>query len=226
MVETVSSLSSQRLQKSAGKILQVLLFFDVFCIITSSILLLFSTLSSSVNIHLNKRLLLQVSTVFGIYGLISFICNCLANYGIRKWRRFFLLPYLTFLPTVLVLLLIYLIGSSFMCGITEAIVLPLATSIVIMFIWLKLLKQWFAMAEPLDNVISPTQQEVESQALALATAIAILNLSPGQTEQDAADTRRDSPPPKYETLEVDMTAPPEYEEAVAASQEVYNNPSM
>ena len=123
---------------------------------------------------------------------------------------------------VLITLLIYLVWSFLLMGITEAIVLPMITSIVVMFIWLRLLKQWFAMAKPLVNDNLTNQQEVETQALALATAFAILHLSPGQAEQDVG-TRRDSPP-KYETLEVNLTAPPDYEEAVGASQEFVYQP--
>ena len=215
MFDPVSSTSSSQIaRKGTCKILKIILFFDICCLITSSILLLFSSLGSSVNITLRKQLLLQVSTVFGTYGLISGICTCLACHGIRACRRFFLLPYLTFLPIVLIIMIFYLIVSFLMTTITEASLLLLITSIFILFIWLRLLKHWFTMAKHLANDNHLKQQEVESQAL--ATAINILHLSSGQEEQKSR-VRRDSPP-KYETVELNLTAPPDYDISATASK--------
>ena len=75
------------------------------------------------------------------------------------------------------------------------------------------------MSKPLLAMINPPAQEaVESQSLALATAIAFLNLSSGP--DPAVGSARDLPP-KYETLEADLTAPPEYDEAVLCGHDVH-----
>eukprot|EP00092_Neocalanus_flemingeri_P037770 GFUD01041118.1.p1 GENE.GFUD01041118.1~~GFUD01041118.1.p1 ORF type:complete len:227 (-),score=59.14 GFUD01041118.1:88-768(-) len=211
---TVSTTFQRRVQRRSCRILQVLLFCDIFCLITSAILFFLSSLSKDP--PLNRSLLLQVSGLLGSYGSISAFCNCFASYGIRAWRRFFLFPYLTFYPMVLTMLLIYLVRLFYNYGIINAVVvinigLPLITSIIMVYVWLKLLKQWFTMSRPLAIISPPNQQDIESQTLALARAFAILHLSSG-TDQDPEATR--DLPPKYETLEVDMTAPPEYEEAV------------
>eukprot|EP00092_Neocalanus_flemingeri_P040765 GFUD01044381.1.p1 GENE.GFUD01044381.1~~GFUD01044381.1.p1 ORF type:complete len:233 (+),score=48.38 GFUD01044381.1:59-757(+) len=215
MADSVLSASPQlslRIQQRTCKILQVLLFCDVFSLtISSTILLILS--SFSIDLPLDRKLLLKVCTLLGSYGSISFVCNILASYGVRAWRRFFLLPYLIFLPMVLTIMIVYMVRLLFiMYGTCEAI-LPIIFSTVIVWIWLKLLKQWCAMSKP-RMAAAPTesdQQDVESQALALATAFAFLQLSP-DAGQDAVTTR--DLPPDYETLEVDLTAPPEYDEAM------------
>ena len=63
----------------------------------------------------------------------------------------------------------------------------------------------------------PTSEDVESQALALA-AFAFLNLSPTPASDEIRE--RDLPP-KYETLEADLTAPPGYDEAVQCGRQVH-----
>eukprot|EP00092_Neocalanus_flemingeri_P103543 GFUD01132527.1.p1 GENE.GFUD01132527.1~~GFUD01132527.1.p1 ORF type:complete len:244 (-),score=55.15 GFUD01132527.1:46-777(-) len=222
---TVSTTFQQRVQRRTFRILQLLLFCDIFCLITSGILFFLSSLSKDP--PLNRSLLLQVSGFVGSYGSISAFCNCFASYGIRTWRRSFLLPYLTFFPMVLTILLIYLVSLFYKSGIITGtvlinFVLPLLTSILMVYIWLKLLKQWFTMSRPLAVISLPSQQDVESQTLALARAFAFLHLSPGPgIDQDVGSTR--DLPPKYETLEVDMTAPPEYEEAVEGG-ELFSQP--
>merc|ERR1719186_64684 len=110
---------------------------------------------------------------------------------------------------VLAMLLTYLVRVVLMTGISEATVLPLFTTIVMVYVWLKLLKQWLVMSKPLLAMTNPpTHEAVESRALALATAIAFLNLSSGP--DPAVGSARDLPP-KYETLEADLTAPPGYD---------------
>eukprot|EP00092_Neocalanus_flemingeri_P040763 GFUD01044379.1.p1 GENE.GFUD01044379.1~~GFUD01044379.1.p1 ORF type:complete len:237 (-),score=34.54 GFUD01044379.1:110-820(-) len=208
---TTSSQLSPRIQRRTCKILQVVLVFDVFCLLTCAILLVSSCFST--DLPLDRRLQLKVGTLLGSYGLISVVCNVLASYGVRAWRRFFLLPYLIFLPMVLTIMLVYMARLLFITfGINEAILLPIISSTVMVYIWLKLLKQWFAMSKPMMATTTEfNQQDVESEALALATAFALLHLSPdvGQDTVTTGDL-----PPSYETLEVDMSAPPEYDEAM------------
>eukprot|EP00092_Neocalanus_flemingeri_P018376 GFUD01019887.1.p1 GENE.GFUD01019887.1~~GFUD01019887.1.p1 ORF type:complete len:240 (-),score=43.07 GFUD01019887.1:68-787(-) len=206
-----SSQLSLRIQRRTCKILQVVLVFDVFCLLTSATLLISSCFST--DLPLDRRLLLKVGTLLGSYSSISVVCNVLASYGVRAWRRFFLLPYLIFLPMVLTIMLVYMARLLFITfGINEAILLPIISSTVMVYIWLKLLKQWFAMSKPMMATTPEfNQQDVEPEALALATAFALLHLSP-DLGQDTVTTR--DLPPSYETLEVDMSAPPEYDEAM------------
>ena len=161
---------------------------------------------------------MQLCGVLFSYGSVSVICNRLASYSIRSWRRSFLLPYLTFLPMVLTMSLIYLVRLIFMSGISEALLPPLIASTVIVYIWLKIFKQWFSMSKTIAMI---NQHEVESRAMALAAAFAILHMSP--VELQDAMTSQDLPP-SYETLEVDMTSPPGYDEAVQfqCSEELTN----
>ena len=215
---TVPTNYSKRIQQTTFKNLQVLRFFDILCLIISTILIFLSNFIK--DLTLNRSLLMQIGGVVGVFGSISAICNCFTNYGIKAWRRCFLLPSLTFLLVVLVMLLMYLVRLFIMSGISEALVLPLFTGMVMVYIWLKLLKQWFFMSKPLPMISPPTQEDIDAQALAwaMATGIAYLNLSLGQVH--VADSATDLPP-KYETLEADLTAPPGYDEVVQIGQEVH-----
>eukprot|EP00092_Neocalanus_flemingeri_P108772 GFUD01139704.1.p1 GENE.GFUD01139704.1~~GFUD01139704.1.p1 ORF type:complete len:211 (+),score=29.44 GFUD01139704.1:40-672(+) len=179
-----SSQLSLRIQQRTCKILHVVLVFDVFCLLTSATLLIGSCFRT--DLFLDRRLLLKVGTLLGSYSSVSVVCNVMASYGVRAWRRFFLLPYLIFLPMVLTIML------------------------HLVYIWLKLLKQWFAMSKPMMATTPEfNQQDVEPEALTLATVFALLHLSP-DVGQDTVTTR--DLPPSYETLEIDMSAPPEYDE--------------
>merc|ERR1719369_237756 len=160
---------------------------------------------------MDKGLILKVCAVLGGYGLIPAVCNCLASYGIRIWRRVFLLPYLAFLFIVLGMLFIYLIRVFILYRISEYLVLPVIVILIVGLIWQKLFKQWFMMSKPRVAGSPLTQQEVESQALALAAAMAILHMS--QSGPTVTGNSLDLPP-TYEDLEVDITAPPGYEEAI------------
>ena len=148
----------QRIQQTTSRILQVLIFCDIFFLITSTILFFLASVSRDP--PFNRSLLLNVSAVIGFYGSLSAICNCLASYGIKRWRRFFLLPYLAFIPMVMALLFIILFRLVFTNGISETLALPLVTCVVLAYIWLKLLKQWSTMSKPL--VILPQQEDFET----------------------------------------------------------------
>ena len=63
----------------------------------------------------------------GTYGLTSMLCNTLAFYGLRKNNRIFLVPYLVFLPLVLVTIVIFIVKSILSKGLTpELLFIPMA----------------------------------------------------------------------------------------------------
>ena len=182
----------------------VLIIFDVFLLSTSAIICLITFIYRDPTF--NTKLLLNVSAVAGSYGFISAICNCVATIGIKKGRRCFLLPFLTFLPMVMSLLFIILVTIVFTKGVDEVLALPIVICLVLAYIWLKLLKQWSIMSQL--QVTVRQQENIESE---LAAVLAILELSPGGG--GGGGLGRD-PPPDYESLEEDKCPPPSYEEAV------------
>ena len=55
------------------------------------------------------------------------LCNTLAFYGLRKNNRIFLVPYLVFLPLVLVTIVIFIVKSILSKGLTpELLFIPMA----------------------------------------------------------------------------------------------------
>ena len=63
----------------------------------------------------------------GTYGLTSTLCNILAFYALRKNNRVFLVPYLVFLPLVLVTIVIFIVKSILSKGLTpELLFIPMA----------------------------------------------------------------------------------------------------
>ena len=203
----------ERIQKRTFRILLVLTTFDIFFLVTSAII--FCTSFIHKDLPFNRKLLLNISAVVGSYGSISSICNCLATFDNKKGRLCFLLPYLAFLPMVILLLFIILVTVVFSQGFIETLLLSAVMFLVLAYIWLKLLKQWSTMSKSLLTVSQ--QQNIEGQ---LAAAQVIFEQSQGEVGQANGGFSRD-PPPKYGSLETVGTQcpPPCYEEAVKYEEE-------
>jgi len=205
------------------RVLIIIVTFDIFCLICSVILFLTAVLGLISKGQLQqdpkfkRKHLIYVCVVLGGYGLLSVFCNCLASFGIKKRRRYFLVPYLVFIPMVLSLLFIILITVLCTKGVNEFLAVPVVICLVLSYVWVKLLKQWSIMSQiPTDN-----QQENIDIDRELASVLAILDLSQRQaiinlSQGNAGETIGgvyNDPPPRYESLEVE-NCPPCYEEAV------------
>ena len=56
------------------RILQVMLFFDLFFLLTSLVMLFLGSMVE--NLPVNRQDLLRAALLFGSYGSISALCNC------------------------------------------------------------------------------------------------------------------------------------------------------
>jgi len=205
---------------TSRRVLFIILSFDIFCLISSVILFLTAVLGliskgQTQEPPIKRKDLIYACVVMGGYGLLSVICNCMASFGIKKRRRYFLIPYLVFIPMVLSLLFIILITVLCTKGVNEFLAVPVVICLVLSYVWVKLLKQWSIMSQiPTDN-----QQENIDIDRELASVLAILDLSQRQAVIDLSQRNvgeafgNNDPPPQYESLEV-QTCPPSYEEAV------------
>jgi len=204
------------------RVLFIIVTFDIFCLICSVILFLTAVLGLVSKGQLQdppikRKHLIYACVVIGGYGLLSVICNCLASFGIKKRRRYFLVPYLVFIPMVLSILFIILITSLCTKGVSELLAVPVVICLALSYVWVKLLKQWSLMSQiPTDN-----QQENIDIDRELFSVLAVLDLSQRQAVIDLSQRNpgetlggvHDDPPPQYEALEVE-NCPPCYEEAV------------
>jgi len=204
---------------TTSRLLFIIVTFDVFCLISSVILFLSAVLGlisedQPQDPPIKRKDLIYTCVVIGGYGSLSVICNCLASFGIKKRRRYFLLPYLVFIPLVLSLLFITLTTVLCTKGVNEFLAVPVVICLVLSYVWVKLLKQWSIMSQiPTDN-----QEENIDIDRELASVLAILDLSQRQaaidlSQRNVVEAMSNDPPPQYESLEV-QTCPPSYEEAV------------
>jgi len=201
------------------RVLLIIVTFDIFCLICSVILFLMAVLGLISKGQLQdppfkRKYLIYVCAVIGGYGSLSIICNCMASFGIKKRRRCFLLPYLTFIPMVVSLLFITLITVLCSKGVNEFLALPVVVCLILSYVWVKLLKQWSIMSQTAaDNQIENI--DIDSE---LASVLAILDLSQRHLSQRQVGEVlgggvQNDPPPRYESLEGD-SCPPCYEDAV------------
>merc|ERR1711915_18490 len=100
----------------------------------------------------SKEDILPVSIIMCIYGFISTICDCLAMHGIKNCKRLFLLPYMIFIPIVILAIIAGMARFIQKEGLTSFLVMPGVAAITLIYIWVELMKQW-------SNMVTSISQE-------------------------------------------------------------------
>jgi len=219
MVSTRSSISRSEETSSMKILLSCLLFLDLFVILSCvSISVGLGTLHPS-QLPTDFITLVNVAILLGTYGLTSVLCNSLSFYSLRTNNRIFLVPYLIFLPLVLVTIVIFIVKSILSKGLTpELLFIPMAVGLVISIIWLKIMRHWFVMSPEIQVArrVSVDPELVRSYVQSLEATPAS---PPGLASPDLSDL-----PPSYEDLVpeyskcVTETPPPCYEEVVTEKE--------
>ena len=207
---------------ASEKILIVLIFFDVFSVTTSFVLLFLGNVTQET--IFNSDLLVSISIVLGIYGSLSIICNILACYGITKGKHYFLIPYLVFFPIVISLLGVLLSRLLWLNGVNYYyyIALPFIASLLLAYVWIKLLKQWAMLRHQSRRTSTPPQtlsnrwpEDEDDNHVVENLNIIACYLSTGNMvgERDLL--------PQYESIKViseDLDLPPSYDDVVKGQQ--------
>jgi vacuolar-type H+-ATPase subunit I/STV1 len=200
-------------------LLSCLLFLDLFVIVSCvSISVSISTLHPS-QLPTDFVTMINLAILLGTYGLTSTLCNILAFYALRKNNRVFLVPYLVFLPLVLVTIVIFIVKSILSKGLTpELLFIPMAVGLVISIIWLKIMRHWFVLT-PDNQILRRRSVSVDPELVRSYVQSLVVNPAPDSPQGPASPDF----PPSYENLvfepssypkEVTETPPPCYEEVV------------
>ena len=203
---------------ASEKILIVLFFLDVFSVTTSFVLLFLGSVTQET--IFNSDLLVSISIVLGIYGSLSIICNILACYGIKKGKHYLLIPYLVFFPFVISFHGVLLTRLLWLNGVNYYIALPFIASLLLAYVWIKLLKQWAMLRHQSRRTSTPPQtlpnrwpEDADDNHVVENLNIIACYLSTGNMGSErVADL-----PPRYESINVnseDLDLPPSYNDVV------------
>jgi len=199
-------------------LLSFLLFLDLFAIVSCvSLGVSIMTLHPS-QLPLDLVSMVNLAILLGAYGLTSVLCNALAFHGLRKEKRVFLVPYLVFLPLVLITILIFIVKCILTKGLTpELLFIPMAVGLVISIIWMKVLRHWFILTPDIGGQFS-RRDSIDPELV--RRYVQSLVSSPASPPIPATPDL----PPSYENLvleqsdsskEIIETPPPCYEEVVS-----------
>merc|ERR1712142_157624 len=110
----------------------------------------------------------------------------------------FLLPYMIFIPIVILAIIAGMARFMQKEGLNSFLVMPGVASITLIYIWVELMKQW-------SNMVTSSSQEV-----------AQVNTEIDSVQEDTDNTEL---PPKYDSLKHYLEEPPCYDEAVKYKSE-------
>ena len=196
-VRTIEMLNSVHVLKKTFRFLLIFLVCDIFNLIGGISCFCYGTWVA--NELAEKFTLLSLGKAMMMLGLVSGSCNMLTRIGIRMWKRVFLIPYLVFLLTLLVNVLIGLSQSFKRRGVKEVDVLSILFILGIIYIWHVIIRQWVYMSLPRPVVLDGE--------------------SPDDTLSSVPVSQLNDSPPKYDALEdEDNNELPDYQEAVAGQQ--------
>ena len=184
--------------QTTKSMLQCFLFFDI-CFFISSIGLITMALTNQLD---NRDKIILFGGLFSIYASVSAFCNSLATYGVRTWRRNFIIPWLVFFLMVLVLLIMYMVHSLYIERAQWRHVFLFYAIICIFSCWRHMQKQFILMALP--KLQTTDVESVVKEFLSPVTTFSSLK----------------ELPPKYEDVE---DFPPEYDEQTMITQEKQSN---
>ena len=193
-VRTIEMLNSVHVLKKTFRFLLIFLICDIFNLIGGISCFCYGTWGA--NKLAEKLTLISMGKVMMMLGLVSGSCNMLTRIGIRMWKRVFLIPYLVFLLTLLVNVLIGLSQSVKRRGVKEVDVLSILFILGVIYIWHVIIRQWVYMSLP-----RPVVLDGES-----------LDIYPDDTISSGSVSQLTDSPPKYDTLENDDTSElPDYQ---------------
>jgi len=227
----------QQIKMRTRRVLLGVISFDIFCLICSFILFIYAMLGlisqgQFFDPRFNRTQLMYVCAMIAGYGSISILCNCLAYYGIKKGRGCLLIPYLIFIPLVITFLFISSITIGFIKGVNEFLSpflgLPVVISLVLSYMWGRLVKQWSIMAHTntdsrdellegdtasaLETIGLPSRDELFESDIDIASSLEAIGL-PTRQYSEANNGEYNDPPPRYESLQVE-SCPPCYDEVI------------
>merc|ERR1712059_27028 len=209
-----TSQESARLLRTSLSLLRCFLFFDV-CYLIGGITLITMALSNQMQDQDNRMVF--TGGLLTLFASLSAMCNSLASYGVRIWRRGFLLPWLLFFLLVLAFLFLHLAQVFYRYHFNlrwEHLFLFLATY-CLFSCWRHIHKQYLLMAFP-----RPEQVVVDVESVVRDY------LRPSISQSPAGDL-----PPKYEDVQVNVASiptpacseeepPPQYDESMAEEPKV------
>ena len=195
-VRSIMILNSAQVLKRTLNVLLLFFMCDIFNILSGVSFLCYGTWK--VLEPVEKSAWISFGKYMVILGLMSGMCNFLTRFGIRIWSRSFLVPYIVFLVMLLTYVLIQFTQSVSLRGVKEVDSFSLLATLVILYIWQIMVRQWIYMSLP-----RPVMHDPETP----------VTLPALPSEESSQSAQMNSPPPKYDSLE-DTIELPNYEEAV------------
>jgi len=175
--------------RQSNILLRLFLCFDIFFLISAVVnLLWFSPASSHEEIlgHYRNHVL---KCIIGFFSA-SMTCNCMAIYGVKSWKRGFILPWLVFFSAVKIFLILAFISNILNHSLNLNQLFLLLVLMSVTSAWRHMQIQFILMGLPRPSLV-------------------ILDAESGRSENRVSQPENDLPP-KYEDV---AEIPPKYDEA-------------
>jgi len=182
------------------------MFIDI-CFMITAITFILMVVSNQIN---PKEI--AFGGILGVYATISSLVNSLANYGIRTWRRGFLVPWLAFHLLLFVFLMMRIAESIYAQSLQWQQVVLFAGAFIIYSCWRHMLKQHNMMTGP-----RPQQVIVDVESMVRE----LVRRGPATRDPPLNDS-----PPKYEDLQDMEAPPPQYSSCVPQAVDIQENQSV
>ena len=200
-----------RILRSTMQLLRCFLFFDV-CWVISGISLIVMAFSHQLG-HSKERLIM-LGGIIGVYASTSALVNSLANFGVKTWRRSFLIPWLSFFLVVFCLIITHLADSLYEESFQWRQIFLFMAAIAVFSCWRHMLRQYNIMLKPRPQVslkykcmIANVKKKQLFQEQLIADVESMVRDLVNSSDQD-------NQPPKYEDLQAEEVPPPQYESCV------------
>ena len=135
-----------KILNATNSLLKCFMFIDI-CFMITAITFILMVVSNQIN---PKEI--AFGGILGVYATISSLVNSLANYGIRTWRRGFLVPWLAFHLLLFVFLMMRIAESIYAQSLQWQQVVLFAGAFIIYSCWRHMLKQHNMMTGPRPQV--------------------------------------------------------------------------
>jgi len=183
-----------KILNATNSMLKLFMFVDI-CFMITAITFILMVVSNQVD---SKEIVF--GGVLGVYATVSSFVNSLANYGIRTWRRGFIVPWLAFYLLLFLFLMMRIAESIYAESLQWRQVVLFAGSFIIYSCWRHMLKQHNLMTGP-----RPQQVVVDVESMVRD----LVRRGTATREPPLNDS-----PPKYEDLEDIEVPPPQYSSCV------------
>jgi len=117
----LSLMDPVQVERSTSNLLHFLLFVKIFLLFTSISFLSIALLADAKDLRRyfpesysnNRSTMIHSGIYLGLFSAVTGLANIFALFGLRTWRRFFLVPYLGLLFLGAMFSFIYLLGAMF-----------------------------------------------------------------------------------------------------------------